>query len=493
MSELAEVPPKSTGSKGRSLRDFMDPFLFTLQWEDLGIFDLTTGLSSIAIRDQMVRAMMLADHLPVWLEKEHGEDFKRWPILVIGAGVCGMTAAVTLARQGLSALVVDREQVPFFVQRRCTSRWLDPTQYDWPLDHWRRQCFRWRLDHREPPFPWYADRAHDIVRNQWVPRVRAHRRAVGNRLRFRGRTEADLDTIEFWLKRPRLLSLTLQNLKNRRRQPCGPFGAIVIAAGFGAEHSSLDGSPQFVGFPFWRADPFEMPACGLAGGKAHEGTVLISGTGDGALQDFLRVITRRRSVRAIFDDLGLGAVPFAVEEIYSTELRAEKALNWGRTRREPFAAPYLKEVHQTHVRLAQALADDPSIRASIYALAKNRPTQTILVNSRQIFACTYPLNRFLALLLIAAINDGTVQLLSAHELQRIQTNPASPPPTSPSAQNCLGHPWRVTLFDLNTNNPVEVDAKVIILRHGVPALHFADTAEKLLHDGPRPVPPTHLY
>lgn len=63
----------------------------------------------------------------------------------------------------------------------------------------------------------------------------------------------------------------------------------------------------------------------------------------------------------------------------------------------------------------------------------------------------------------------------------------------PTAQNCLGHPWRVTLLDLNTNNPVDVDANVILLRHGIPALPFADAAEQLLHDGPRPVPPTHLY
>jgi hypothetical protein len=101
--------------------------------------------------------------------------------------------------------------------------------------------------------------------------------------------------------------------------------------------------------------------------------------------------------------------------------------------------------------------------------------------------------RFLALLLIAGINDGSVQLVSRHRVEQIQTNPANPPPANPTAQNCLGHPWRVTLLDLNTNNPMDVDANVIILRHGIPALPFADAAEQLLHDGPRPVPPTHLY
>ena len=285
----------------------------------------------------MVRAMMLADRLPGWLEQEHGDGFERWPILVIGAGACGMTAA-GLTRQGFRVLVIDRQRVPFTVQCSCTSRWLDPTQYDWPLDHWREQRFHWNPGHRQPPFPWSAERASPIVSNQWVPRFAAHRRAVGNRLRFRGETEADLDAIQVRVGQPRLLSLTLRNLRSRRRQVYGPFGAIVLAAGFVRERSTLPGSPSFVGFPFWHTDPFETPACGLPGGQAQEGTVLISGTGDGALQDFLRVITRRRSVRAIFDDLGLGAVPFAVEQICSAEQRAERALNWRQGRRDAFAA-----------------------------------------------------------------------------------------------------------------------------------------------------------
>jgi len=193
----------------------------------------------------------------------------------------------------------------------------------------------------------------------------------------------------------------------------------------------------------------------------------------------------------MFDALALPR--FAVEEIYSTELRAEKALNWCRTRREPFVAPYLEEVHQTHVRLAQALAGDAAVQAAIQAIVQDRPTLTVLVNTRQTFACTYALNRFLALLLIAAINDGTVRLLSGHEVQRVRTNPANLPPANPTAQACLGHPWRVTLLDLNSKTPVNVDANVIILRHGIPPLPFADAAQQLLHDGPRPGPPTHLY
>jgi hypothetical protein len=466
----------------------MNPFLLTVQCGDRGVFDLATGLSSVAIRDQMVRAMMLADELPDWLQQEHGEGFMEWPILVIGAGACGMTAAAALAQQDLRVLTIDRSNRPFSVQRNCTSRWVSPTQYDWPLDHWRREGFRWSAAHRRPPFGWQADWSSRIVRNQWIPQFRTHRRAVGNLLQFQGNVDADLNTIEVDVNQPKRLSIVIRDLQTGHQARYGPSGAIVIATGFGPESSRLPGSPQFVGYKFWSTDPFEAPACGLAGGQAQQGSVLISGTGDGALQDFLRILTRRRSVRQIFDDPGLGAVPFAVEEIASAELRAERALNWCRTRRDEFAAPYLEEVHQTHVRVVQTLAGDAALQAAVQMVVQDRPQHTILVSRRQTFACTYALNRFLALLLLAQINDDSVQLLSGHEVQQIQSHPGHAPPANPNAQNCLGHPWRVTLLDLNANNHMTIDANVIILRHG-----GVGAAAQMLHDGPRPLPPTHVY
>jgi Pyridine nucleotide-disulphide oxidoreductase len=466
----------------------MNPFLFTLQREDWALFDLATGLSSVAIRDQMVRAMMLADELPEWLQQEHGAGFMEWPILVIGAGACGMTAAAALARQGFRVLTIDRSNRPFSVQRNCTSRWVSPTQYDWPLDHWRRERFRWSAAHRRPPFAWQAALSSQIVRNQWIPKFRAHRRAVGPLLQFQGDVEADLNTLAVDPNQPKLLQLVIRDLQTGHQAQYGPFGAIILATGFRPETAVLPGNPQFVGHKFWSTDTFEAVACGVPIGQAQEGTVLISGTGDGALQDFLRIVTRRRSVRQIFDALGLGAVAFAVEEIASADQRAERALNWCRTRRDPFAVAYLDELHQTHQRVVQTLTANAALQMAVPGVVQGRPQRTILVSRSQTFACTYALNRFLTLLLLALIQDGTVELLSGHEVEQIQSHPGHAPPAPPNAQNCLGHPWRVTLLDLNANHPVTIDANVIILRHG-----GAVAPAQLLHDGPRPVPPTHAY
>jgi hypothetical protein len=111
----------------------MDPVLFGLQYGESGIFNLAQNLISIAIRDQMVRACLLADRLPAWLQARFGAGYKTYPILVVGGGACGLTAAVKLAQQGLQVVLVERNdqddvdrqlgRPPYFdLQWHCESR-----------------------------------------------------------------------------------------------------------------------------------------------------------------------------------------------------------------------------------------------------------------------------------------------------------------------------------------------------------------------------------
>ena len=80
----------------------------------------------------------------------------------------------------------------------------------------------------------------------------------------------------------------LQNAA-RQRVHSGEYCTVIFAWGFGTEISQVENSP-FVGYGFWQSDPFEDPTYD---GRITRGDniVLISGTGDGAVQDFLRVIT----------------------------------------------------------------------------------------------------------------------------------------------------------------------------------------------------------
>ena len=84
-----------------------------------------------------------------------------------------------------------------------------------------------------------------------------------------------------------------------------PYGLVISARGFGDERCFLEwpnppltrnGHP-FRGFEFWASDPFERPNLGVPNraGDDPRPRVLISGGGDGAMQDFLRIMTRHKS------------------------------------------------------------------------------------------------------------------------------------------------------------------------------------------------------
>jgi hypothetical protein len=463
-----------------------DAFLTAHQWGELAVFDLASRLTTISIRDQMVRARMLADRLPRWLEQRDGVRFRDGRILVVGGGACGLTAAVALAEQKLKVDVVERQPEPFHVQASCTSRWVDPTQYDWPMDHWRRASFPWPPTPRSRfPFPWSANFAAQTVAKQWIPLLDNHSASLQGILR-----------LDYGLlagqPRPRpsgRLEVEFFEVASKQSLGFDEFTAVVLAFGFGAERCNLDGSPHFRGFPFWESDTFEANGCGVAGGQGQD-TVLISGSGDGSLQDLLRIVTRERSARRVYDMLGLGALGIDLTAIFSAELRTERALTWSEGR--DFAAPYARELHQVHLQTVQTLLQNHAgLPALIHNLAARRPARTILVNRTDYFTCNYGLNRFLALLLFEAIQDGTLLVHSNQEVQQIFSS-APPVPTSPAASH--GRSWRVVLGHPQTHGFTAVlDVNVIILRHGIDPPEVSLAAREQQRNLPRPAPPIHLH
>jgi hypothetical protein len=81
------------------------------------------------------------------------------------------------------------------------------------------------------------------------------------------------------------------------------FRFILWATGFGKEMCEIPtGAPTpYRGHPFWDTDKFEAPNCGLSPSPR----VLITGSGDGALQDFLRVATKLKSAEEIYKKAGI--------------------------------------------------------------------------------------------------------------------------------------------------------------------------------------------
>src|SRR5438093_1204947 len=106
-----------------------DPFLDAHR---LGEFIYTiSGPSPISIRDQMLRSVTIVHRLI-----EAGEIGRSRPLVVVGAGAGGATAAIEAATQGVSTVLVESASQAFLRQAHAATRVIDPTQFDWPVDHY---------------------------------------------------------------------------------------------------------------------------------------------------------------------------------------------------------------------------------------------------------------------------------------------------------------------------------------------------------------------
>ncbi len=262
----------------------VDPFLHA---HNVGPFHFDIGgvISPISIKDQMVRGQMIVDRAV-----EVGLIDQRYHLLVIGAGAAGVTAAIHASQtRNIPTTLVEMATAPFSRQRGCTSRWIDPTQYEWPLNH----CYESRYPWDGPPVPLPWSRAFaNILARVWMQKKLT--RLPGLTVRF-NTSVAGHNVI------PNGSAVYVQFTSGRP----GLYGAIISCIGFGAERCTVN---QYSGFRFWDADDFEKPNLGLP--PQEKPTVLISGGGDGALQDFLRIVTREplqgaydKSPRDIYESL----------------------------------------------------------------------------------------------------------------------------------------------------------------------------------------------
>ena len=162
----------------------------------------------------------------------------------------------------------------------------------------------------------------------------------------------------------------------------------------GAAHSTISKGSTLPEEPI--GDPFELPFCGLPD-RETEGTVLISGGGDGALQDLMRVVTRRKSPKEIFRELFDG-ISFDTERNLAAEVIAERAMNWSDG--ASFASPYVAVLHAAHLDVVcETLNTNLLVVERVRRMAEQTPWKCVLVCRQQHFSYDYGLNRFLALVL----------------------------------------------------------------------------------------------
>src|SRR5262249_16783411 len=104
-----------------------------------------------------------------------------------------------------------------------------------------------------------------------------------------------------------------------------PVGLVLSCVGAGTERSTHG---KYSGLDFWSTDPFQN--------LGRTDRILISGGGDGALQDYLRIITGLSSAKEIYLRLG---IPLSIEQaLQSAEDQASRVYIWGRHARHDHAA-----------------------------------------------------------------------------------------------------------------------------------------------------------
>lgn len=118
--------------------------------------------SRVTIYSQQVRALNLIDAL----FRKEGEGLvpERTRVLIVGAGVAGLTAAGAAARRGAEVVILEKEADILTIQRHNTQRYLHPHIVDWPYAEWEND----KAD--LPVLSWTADTTKvvfDRLRETW--------------------------------------------------------------------------------------------------------------------------------------------------------------------------------------------------------------------------------------------------------------------------------------------------------------------------------------
>lgn len=388
--------------------------------------------SPVSIRDQIVRATYLVEHLVA--STELAESTR---LLVVGAGAAGVVAAVMASRLGVRHVtLVERAGTVMPLQSQSQSRWLDPVQYDWPASHWRERSWPVpetprRFTSVSAPFPALSAG----IAEEWA-------------LDFQNRTSKVLSAgvkalfyteVLPWTRTSSGLSVELKDVRNKAIT-VQDTDLIMLAAGFGIEDTTVPNtslsSGAFKSIDFWSNDQFETPKMGITNNQYG---VLVSGSGDGALQDFVRLSTGIRAARDILDavwNTTVQTTPWKeqMSALWHWEDHASRARKFSPTPLDE--CNLLGRLHQRHVEAVQSLVVSNEW-PNVLAWFNQRMSQRIIGSVKLALKCNhfnwcYGLNRIVALIVI--------EYVKSKGIDPVKTNVALKA-TSPVAHSCGAGCW----------------------------------------------------
>lgn len=421
-------------------------------------FEIGGEYSPASIRDQMVRS-----YLVVQRAYEAGLIGPNRPLLVVGAGSSGLTAALHSAMMRVPTHVVDQNAGHQFRINLCVTRSVEATLYDWPASHWSHRKFPWAGVRM--PLEWNSALASDVA-IQWDRQFRPLKRLLGAFLHFDWGTKPDFspDFVPPPLNAQKMVPVPLR--KVGLTGPVTPvlFGALISCVGWGEERRDFHAIPLielYRGYEFWESDPLQKPRCGLPTAPR----ILISGGGDGALQDLIRILTGRNTAQVFNGFLramrGHEALLALVTDVIRTaEDVARRSWSWNQDRHDDVTLANLEAAHEQALAMLKTSGAWPSIRADMERMLVSPVPDVQLMHSRQHFTQCYPLNRFLTLLLLEVAPMGTRRPLC--EFERIEG----------TAHACDGVPGNCNgldhTVDYKDNGTPRRDVyQVVVLRHGL--------------------------
>lgn len=337
-----------------------------------GAYVLGSFERRVTIYSQQVRALNLIYALDAGGHLKGGDE-----IVVVGAGIAGLTATAAAVRRGFKVTLLEETSSLIPLQRGSKHRWLHPHLYDWPEPDSTDDSAGL------PILDWTAGSAHDVsakILQQFEETLRSGRVTIWFRVRH------------FWhLARD-------AKWRGRKDRPDDPerssgdrsFGAIIFAVGFGMEARPRF-VPENVPHSYWTMDPLEQRAT-LNGQRQY----LVSGCGDGGLIDFLRLRLGDFEQHKLVDW-------YIESRCDSNELSklTEALLNIEATaRRQSSPSKFLEKEYRS---LPVPKKIDEAIRRNL------RPDTDVILNGREPSALTLRssiLNRFLVSRLLFSDDDG---------------------------------------------------------------------------------------
>ncbi len=418
-------------------------YLLSLHQTGQYTFELS-GLNSGSIRDQMVRARLLVDRLA-------GIEMigPKRELLVIGGGAAGATAALAARRKGIDVTLIEKEDF-VFARQRGVDRWLDPVEYDWPQDHWQQRMVP------SPELPYSADSGANLA-VLWEQEV--HKELVRSATsKFELITGVDARELSF-LTMPRGLGVTPWD-----GDPLAVrvFGAAISCVGMSAERVALAApSPAYAGPEFWANDTLEDPHLGLTRAAGTKVRVLVSGGGDGAQQDLLRILTGSFGAR-LAAKIGLADFRgFDLRDVLTAEDYARRSRAWGDETTD-FTVSDAK-LDAAYTRLAQDVLHQHGTAAR--SLLRSDVSVRWVLGGRSI-SPSYGLNRLLSIVFVMLHSSQEGQAVAI--LGKVASIVPSTGHSPPVCGSCFGQPHDVDLIPWGSSTATSLGTfDAIVLRHGI--------------------------